>query len=115
MPSPSHEPVKSQTYLIVFSVIAAITILLLGYIDYLTGEVSLDMFYMLSIGLVTWYTNRFLGVLCIIEVLLVKISADYFCQVKVGTHLYEWNSFNDIIMYAIVLLLVAKLKKVLTD
>ena len=100
----------------VFRALALITLIvsILGYIDFRTGEISIDLLYILCICLVTWHTNTLLGLLCVIEIVVSKATADYFCLVKVGTHLYEWNAFNDIIIYVLVCLLVDKLKKALT-
>ncbi len=104
----------SLNHLIKVLALATVFVSVLGYVDYITGEVSIDILYILCICLVSWYTNAYLGILCVIEILFAKTSADYFGQIKVGTHLYEWNSLNDIITYIIVCVLVAKLKKALT-
>ena len=111
---PDSETKKSVAYLFKAIILATIIVSMLGYIDFKTGEVSLDLLYLLCVCLVTWYTNIQLGLLCVIEIFLAKISADYFCQIKVGTHLYEWNALNEIIMFVVVCILVGKLKKVLT-
>ena len=105
---------KSLTYIFSAIILTTIIVSILGYIDFKTGEISLEILYLLCTCLVTWYTNIFLGLLCIIEIFLVKTSADYYCQIKVGTHLYEWNTLNYIIMYVVVCVLVGKLKMVLT-
>lgn len=111
---PDTETEKSGAYLAKAIILATIIVSILGYIDFKTGEISLDILYLLCMCLVTWYTNILFGLVCVIEIFLAKTSADYFCQIKVGTHLYEWNTFNDIIMYVVVCILVGKLKKVLT-
>lgn len=87
---------------------------ILGYVDFVTGEISLDVLYLLTICLVSWYTNTISGLFIVFEIMIAKFSADYFSQIKVGTHLYEWNSLNDLITYVIVCILVVKLKKSLT-
>ena len=111
---PDTETKKNIAYLFKAIVLTTIIVSILGYIDFKTGEVSLELLYLLCICLVTWYTNTLLGMLCVIEIFLAKTSADYFCQIKVGTHLYEWNALNDIIMFVVVCILVGKLKKALT-
>lgn len=105
---------NSPAFSVKVFIIATIVVSILGYIDYLTGEISIDLLYLLCIGMVTWHTNMVFGILCVIEIFFAKTTADYFCQIKVGTHLYEWNSLNDIIIYLLVCLLVDKLRKVLT-
>lgn len=109
------ETKKSVVYLCKAVVIATIIVSILGYIDFKTGEISIDLLYLLCMCLATWYTNTLLGMVCVIEIFLAKISADYYCQIKVGTHLYEWNALNDILMFAVVCILVGRLKKVLTS
>ncbi len=108
------ETKKSTYYLIRTVMMATIFVAILGYIDFKTGEISIDILYLLCMGLVAWYTNMLLGILCILEIFVAKTASDYFCQIKVGTHLYEWNALNDVIMYVVVCLLVVKLKKALT-
>ena len=104
----------STAYLVKALILATVVVSILGYIDYITGEVSIDVLYLICICLVTWYTSTFLGILCVMEILFAKTSADYFDKIKVGTHLYEWNTLNFFIMYIVVCILVGKLKKVLT-
>ncbi len=111
---PDSETKKSVAYLFKAIILATIVVSILGYIDFKTGEISIDILYLFCICLVTWYTNILLGMLCVFEIFLAKISADYFCQIKVGAHIYEWNILNDIIMFAVVCILVGKLKKVLS-
>jgi hypothetical protein len=111
---PVYEAKKSLTYLLKAIIITTIVVSLLGYIDFVTGEISLDILYLLCVCLVTWYTNTFLGFLCVLEIFVSKTTADYFCQIKVGTHLYEWNTLNLMVMYIIVSLLVSQVRKALT-
>ena len=111
---PLTKPKISLVYLFTAIVIATIIVSILGYIDFITGEISIDILYLLCMCAVTWYTNIYLGFLCIFEIFISKTIADYFCQIKVGTHLYEWNALNSIIMYIIGGFLGGKLKKVLT-
>ncbi len=85
----------------------------LGYIDYITGEISIDILYILCICVVTWYTNLFLGLLCIVEIIVSKITADYYDNIKIGTHLYGWSAVNFIFICIVISLLVVNLKKVL--
>lgn len=111
---PNNDTKKSLAYLVKALIVTTVVVFILGYIDFKTGEISIDILYLLCMCLCTWYTNTILGILCVIEIFLAKTSADYFCLIKVGTHLYEWNAVNDVMMYIVVCLLVGKLKKVLT-
>jgi hypothetical protein len=105
---------QSGSYVLKVLVIITLTVSLLGYIDCITGEASIDTLYIACIGAVTWYTSRTIGVLCILEIIVAKTLADYFDHIKIGTHLYEWNALNYILVYFIVCFLVGNLKKVLT-
>ena len=109
-----NKPKYSTTYLLKVFVIISLSVSALGYVDYLTGEISLDTLYIACLGIVTWYTSRSIGVVCIFEIVLAKILADYFDNVKIGTHLYGWNALDYILVYIIVCLLVGNLKKVLS-
>jgi len=102
---------RGLTYLIKALIITTIFVSVLGYVDYITGEISIDILYILCICLVTWYTNTFLGVLCAIEVIFAKTTADYFDKINVGSHLYEWAAFNNIVIYVTICLLAGKVKK----
>ena len=96
-------------------ILTTMVVSMLGYVDYLTGEISIDILYIFCLCVVTWFAGTFMGVLCVIELIFAKTAADYYDHVKIGSHLYEWNTLNYIFIYFIVCLLVGKLKKVLTN
>ena len=95
-------------------VISTIIVSILGYIDYITGEISVDVLYILCICAVTWYTNIFIGFLCILEIIVSKISADYYCNIKIGAHLYESNIINFVLISIIICFLSGTIKKLLS-
>ncbi len=95
-------------------ILITIIVSILGYIDYITGEISIDILYILCICVVTWYTNIMIGVLCIIEIIFSKTTADFYDNVKIGSHLYEWNTFSYLFVYLVLCVLVGCLKKVLS-
>ena len=95
-------------------VLISIIIAELGYLDFITGEISLDILYMLCIIVATWFTNTYIGLICVVEVVFVKVAADYYDNIRVGTHLYEWNTVNYIVFYLITCVLIGKLKSLLT-
>jgi len=94
-------------------VLTTIIVACLGYIDYITGEVSIDVVYIFVICLVAWYFGKFTGLACVVEISAAKILADYFDKVKIGNHLYEWNAVSNLLIYLVVCILVIKLKKTL--
>ncbi len=95
-------------------VLTTLVVSILGYIDYITGEISIDILYILCLCVVTWYTGTLIGLLCVIELIFAKTTADYYDHIKMGSHFYKWNTFNFILIYFVVCLLVGKLKKVLS-
>ena len=95
--------------LILISMIVSV----LGYIDYITGEVSIDILYLFCVFFVTWYTNGILGIICILEIVLTKLTADYYDKINILSGFYDWNIFNTILVNFIVCVLVIKLKKAL--
>lgn len=95
-------------------ILITIVVSILGYIDYITGEISIDILYILCICVVTWFTNILIGILCIIEIIFSKTTADYYDHIKIGSHLYEWNTFSYIVIYLVLCIMVGNLKKVLS-
>ena len=105
---------KSFTDFVKILSITTVVVVILGYVDFMTGEISIDVLYVLCLSLVTWYAGTLMGILCVIELILAKTTADYYDHIKIGSHLYEWNTFNYIVTYIVICLLVGKLKKVLS-
>lgn len=95
-------------------ILTTIVVSILGYVDYITGEISIDILYILCLCVVTWYNGTFVGMLCVIELFFAKTTADYYDNIKIGSHLYGWNALNYLLIYFLVCLLVGKLKKVLS-
>ena len=113
MPSPVTAP---ETYSRVKAVvITTIIVSILGYIDYITGEISIDVLYILCLCAVTWYTSTLFGLLCVAELISAKVTADYYDKVKIGSHLYEWNTLNYLFIYIIICLLIGKVRKLLSQ
>ena len=101
-----------------FSLAATIALLTvaamaLGYLDYVTGDVSIDLIYFIFIGISTWRTSTGIGLLCVAEVVLVKLFADYYDGYTINTNLYEWNSFSYAFIYTITCILIGKLKNII--
>jgi len=113
-PMPDAPPTYNVFHVIKAVALTTMIISLLGYIDYITGEISIDVLYILCVCVVTWFTNTFIGTVCVVEIILAKTTADYYDHIKVGSHLYEWNTFSYLLMYLVVCLLVRKLKKALS-
>ena len=78
--TPSEYPVL---HLIKVFILATIVISIIGYLDYKTGEISLDVLYLLILGLTIWYSSTLIGVICTIEILSAKTTAEYFDNIKI--------------------------------
>ena len=85
----------------------------IGILDFLTGyEFSFSVFYVLPISLVTWLTNRRLGLLASLTSAVVWLSAD-----MASGHPYSypliplWNSLIRCAFFVIITLLLRALKK----
>src|ERR1035437_5233421 len=94
--------------------LTSIVVSILGYVDYITGEISIDILYILCLCVVSWYTSSLIGLLCVVELIFAKTTADYYDHATIGSHLYEWNTFYYVFIYIIICLLVGKLRKVLS-
>ncbi len=94
-------------------ILTTVIVAILGYIDYITGELSIDILYMFCVIFVTWFTNGIIGALCILEIIFAKSTADYLDHVNIMTFVYDWNSFYSIVVNIIVCILIVKLKKTL--
>ncbi len=104
---------KSLFKIVLSVLVLTIAALALGYVDYITGDVSIDIIYFIFIGISTWRTSTFIGLICVTEVVLVKLFADYYDGYTINTNLYEWNSFSYAFIYTITCLMVGKLKSII--
>ena len=85
---------------------------LIGAIDYLTGyELMFSVFYLLAVGLGTWFVGRWFGWLMSVLSVGVAIGGD----VAAGAHYSNplvpiWNALILIVLYALVVWLLANLR-----
>lgn len=108
-------PVKRRADDLVKGVILTTMIVaMLGYFDYVTGEVSIDIFYMFCVLAVTWFANGYIGSLSITEIVFAKAAADHYDKVDIASRLYCWNSLNYLLVNIIACVLAVRLKKALS-
>jgi signal transduction histidine kinase len=87
-------------------------LVLIGVIDYLTGyELMFSVFYLLEVGLATWFVGRWFGWLMSFLSVGVAIGGD----VAAGAHYSNplvpiWNSLILIVLYSLVVWLLASLR-----
>ena len=87
-------------------------LLLIGVVDYLTGyELMFSVFYLLEVGLATWFVGRWFGWLMSLLSVGVAIGGD----VAAGAHYSNplvpiWNALILIVLYSLVVWLLASLR-----
>ena len=86
---------------------------ILGYADFIIREKAIDLLYLLLILIVTWGTNGVIGIICIFEIMFVKITASYFDNTNKRFDANNWNVFL-FAVYSIVCIFVARIKKILS-
>lgn len=84
----------------------------LGYVDYLTGDYSILIFYGIPVSFVTWFLGRKGIVYICVASGLARVVSDYYSYS--ASTLRYWNSFQDMLFLFLVGFLVAFVKK-LTD
>jgi hypothetical protein len=104
---------RSTLSVVITVSLLTIAALALGYIDYVTGDVSIDLIYFVFIGISTWRTGTWIGLVCVAEVVFVKLFADYYDGFTINTNLYEWNSFSYAFIYTVTCVLIGKLKNII--
>jgi hypothetical protein len=88
----------------------------LGYLDYLTGDYSLLIFYAVPIALEAWYLGRWGAIIISLSAGLARCCSDYFSYASYsGSSFRYWNSLQDMAFLLMMGLLVATLKKLLAD
>jgi hypothetical protein len=90
-----------------------IAVVLLGIVDYLTGDYSLLIFYAVPIAFEAWFLGRWGAIVISLIAGLARLVSDYFSYS--GTNFRYWNSLQDMAFLLMVGLLIATLKKLLAD
>src|SRR4030042_2138752 len=100
---------KKKSVLYLFAILI---ILIIGVIDYLTGsEISLSIFYLFPIMLITWSLNQHAGILFSVLSGILWFLADIFTG-----HLYShpsipyWNTLVRLGFFSITVIILTKLK-----
>ena len=93
--------------------IASIAItLMLGYIDYLSSDYSLALFYIMIIVAATWYSSFTFGLVSAVFSTVVEAVSDYCVHGEAVFHpLYYWNWSCDLVVFVIICALVEIIKK----
>jgi len=93
--------------------ISLVLLLVLGWLDYITGNYSLIIFYLIPISLVTWFVSKRSGLLFCGLSLITRLIAD--AAITSFTFqfstLHYWNMFVEFVFLLIMTLLLSALKK----
>lgn len=103
---------SSRTVLIIAGLVFT---LLLGFVDYLTGpDLSFIIFYLIPIGLVTWFAGRWPGIFISVVSALIWISLDIIVKTSYP-HLFIpfWNTVVEFSVFFLVVYIFSMLKAVL--
>ncbi|MBJ6724672.1 hypothetical protein [Geomesophilobacter sediminis] len=94
-------------------VVGYVMVALLGYVDYLTGDYSMLVFYFLPIAFAGWYLGRSGALLISVGAGIARFVSD--CNSYSGSAVRYWNSFQDTAFLLMVGILVALIKRKLAD
>ncbi|ABQ28440.1 hypothetical protein [Geotalea uraniireducens] len=94
-------------------VVCFLLVALVGYADYITGDYSMLIFYLVPIALAAWYVGRFGGIAMAVASGGVRIGSDY--SSFTSTSRMYWNCVEDMIFLLVVALLISTIKKQLKD
>ncbi len=86
-------------------------VILIGIIDYLTGDYSLLIFYLMPISLVSWFAGHRAGLVIAFLSGCARFTSDFALAVNIR-HLY-WNSLEEGMFLLIVALLISLLRHAL--
>ena len=82
-----------------------------GFIDYLTGDYSILIFYLGPVALATWFVGPWRGGSLAILSGIARLNADY--AIFTNKKLLYWNSLEDTVFLVISSVLIALLRKAL--
>ena len=100
---------KSGTWIFITGLILTFFV---GYIDYLTGyEIGLSVFYLMPIGFIVWFDGKRSGFIISVISVFIITAADFYAGHSFQNYFVElWNSFVHLSFFAVVTILLAKLK-----
>lgn len=93
--------------------IGVVLVLVVGYIDYVTGDYSILIFYLVPVSFVSWYHGRGAGITIVAFSGVARFISDYSLYADVFLH--YWNSIQDMLFLLVVALLVSFLQRELAS
>ena len=86
-----------------------ISVAVVGYLDYITGDYSILIFYLIPVSFASWYNGRWSGVCVSCASGIARVISDSYLYRNILLH--AWNSLQDLIFFLIVGLLVSLLRQ----
>jgi hypothetical protein len=96
-------------------VTSLVAVVLLGVVDFVTGDYSVLIFYAIPVALVGWCVGRGGAVLISLASGLARWLSDYMSYTSYGTPMRYWNSLQDMIFLVMVGLLIALVRTLMID
>ena len=102
----SRNPAVTMLFCFVF-------LLFLGWLDIITGDYSLIVFYLIPVSLAAWFSGKWSGLLFCLMALIVRVIIDAGSSPSFVSNsaLHYWNQLIDFIFLLIMSLLFSALKK----
>ena len=90
-----------------------IFMLFLGWLDVITGDYSLIVFYLIPVSLASWFVGYRSGLLFCVLAIVIRFFADGMNQDPASSHstLHYWNEFIEFLFLSMMSLLFSALKK----
>lgn len=91
----------------------SVSLILLGWLDIITGDYSLIVFYLIPVSLAAWFVGKRSGVAFCLLAIVVRIFADEWTRPSLITHsiLNYWNELIEFLFLVIMSLLFSTLKE----
>ena len=105
---------RASSYLSIF-LPCQLLVLLLGAVDYLTGDYSLVIFYLIPVSTAAWFGGIVWGGLTAVLCGIARVVSDYLLHGReVTSPLHYWNYSVELFFFLIVVCLVFALQRALT-
>jgi hypothetical protein len=93
-------------------VAGVLLVIVIGLTDYLTGDYSILIFYLIPIGLVSWYTSRSWGLATALASGVARFCSDY-SGYTITPRMY-WNCLEETLFLLVVAVLISIIKRQLS-
>ena len=90
----------------------AVSLLFIGWLDVITGDYSLIVFYLIPVSLAAWFVSKRSGLLFCLLAIVVRIISDEMTRSSLSSHsmLHYWNVLIELLFLIIMSLLFSALK-----